>query len=89
MYYKAFENNPDAMELARILKMRPRTIHINVVYHHFRENVRRREIIIHPISTVDQVVGIFTKLLAQNLFVKHRTTLLHWSTHIHCRAPNT
>ena len=76
VYCKAFEDNSGALELARTPKMRPRTKHINLVYHHFREYVHRKEIIIHPIRTDDQLADIFTKPLGQNIFTKHRYSIL-------------
>ena len=42
VYYKAFENNSGVLELAKTPRLRPRTKHINIVYHHFREHVRKR-----------------------------------------------
>ncbi len=41
VYCKVFEDNSGALELARLPKLRPRTKHINVCYHHFREHVRK------------------------------------------------
>ena len=35
VYCKVFEDNSGALELARLPKLRPRTKHINVCYHHF------------------------------------------------------
>ena len=70
VYYKDFEDNSGAMELGRTPKIRPRTKHINLVYHHFQEYIRRKEIIIHPIGTDDQLADIFTKPLGQNIFYK-------------------
>ena len=40
VYCKVFEDNSGALELARLPKLRPRTKHINVCYHHFREHMR-------------------------------------------------
>jgi hypothetical protein len=40
VYCKAFEDNSGALELARLPKLRPRTKHINVCYHHFCKHVR-------------------------------------------------
>ena len=88
VYCKAFEDNSGALELARTPKMRPRTKQINLVYHHFREYVRRKEIIIHPIGTDDQLADIFTKPLGQNIFTKHRYSILKWKSPI-VRAPST
>jgi hypothetical protein len=72
VYCKVFEDNSGALELARMPKLRPRTKHINVCYHHFREHVRLGLITIHPVSTEDQIADILTKPLAQNAFCKHR-----------------
>jgi hypothetical protein len=78
VFCKAFEDNSGALELARLPKMRPRTKHINIVYHHFREHVRSGQIKVLPIKTADQIADIFTKPLAQNDFLRHRKALLHW-----------
>jgi hypothetical protein len=75
VYCKVFEDNSGALELARLPKLRPRTKHINVCYHHFREHVRLGLITIHPVSTDDQIADILTKPLAQNTFCKHRFCL--------------
>ncbi len=71
MYCKAFEDNSGALELARRPKMRSRTKHIAVCYHHFRENVRAGKIKVYPINTKDQPSHIATKALAQDLFLRH------------------
>ena len=39
VFCKAFEDNSGALEIAKTPKMRPRTKHLNLVYHHFREHV--------------------------------------------------
>jgi hypothetical protein len=57
VYCKVFEDNSGALELARLPKLRPRTKHINVCYHHFREHVRFGLIKILPVSTDDQALG--------------------------------
>ncbi len=75
VYCKVFEDNSGALELARHPKLRPRTKHINVVYHHFCEAVRRGDIKISPIDTGDQIVDVLTKALPQNLFVCHRVKM--------------
>jgi hypothetical protein len=78
VYCKAFEDNSGALELARLPKMRPRTKHINVRFHHFREHVRLGLIKVFPISTDQQLADIFTKPLAQNAFLNIRKALLHF-----------
>ncbi len=72
VYCKDFEDNSGALELARLPKLRPRTKHINVCYHHFREHVCKGLIKIFPVSTEDQVADMITKALSQNLFQRHR-----------------
>jgi hypothetical protein len=74
--YKAFEDNNGALEMATIHKLRPRTKHINVKYHHFRSVVNNGLITIHKIDTSAQLADIFTKPLAVNLFVKLRRLIM-------------
>ena len=69
---KVFEDNAGALELATAPKIRPRTKHINVKYHHFREAVSKGEIIIQAIASEDQLADILTKPLPEALFLKHR-----------------
>ena len=78
VHCKAFEDNSGALEIAKEYKIRPRTKHINIRYHHFREHVARGEISIHAISTQDQIADIFTKPLAVDLFEKHRRSIMGW-----------
>ncbi|KAL7474003.1 hypothetical protein ACHAW6_000506, partial [Cyclotella cf. meneghiniana] len=68
IFCKAFEDNSGALELARLPKLRPRTKHINVCYHHFWEHVRKGLIKIYPIDTKK-------KPLPQNPFCHHRITM--------------
>ena len=78
VYYKAFEDNSGALELANTPKMHPRTKHINLAYHHLRDYVRRREIIIHPIGTSEHLADTFTKPISQNPFCKFRKAIMGW-----------
>ena len=78
VFCKAFEDNSGALELTRLLKMRPRTKHINIKYHHFREHVRLGLIKVFPISTNDQIADLFMKPLPQNTFLKLQKELLHF-----------
>jgi hypothetical protein len=59
-----------ALELAKAPKIRPRTKHINIVFHHFRDYVRRGLIVIYPVGTLEQLADIFTKPLSSTLFEK-------------------
>ncbi len=72
VYCKVFEDNSGTLELARLPKLCPRTKHINVCYHHFREHVQKGLIKIFPIDTKDQIADALIKPLAQNNFQRHR-----------------
>ena len=72
VYCKEFGDNSGALEISRLTKMRPHTNAINSIYHHFREYVRLVMINIYPNSTHDQAADMFTKLLTQNNYVRHR-----------------
>jgi hypothetical protein len=71
VYCKVFEDNSGALELARLPKLRPRTKHINVCYHHFCEHVHKGLIKIFPIDTKDQIADVLAKPLAQHDFQRH------------------
>ena len=74
----AFEDNTGALELAKVPKMRPRTKHINIKYHHFRDHVQQGTITVTHVSTEEQLADIFTKPLCTALFLKHRQVILGW-----------
>jgi hypothetical protein len=73
-----YEDNRGAYELARAPKMRPRTKHIALKYHHFRKHVEDGTIRINTIGTKDQVADIFTKALERDLFISLRKLLSGW-----------
>ena len=73
-----FEDNSGALELARLPKIRPRTKHINQSYHHFREHVERKDILIEATPTEQQIADILTKPLAEPLYVQHRRAIMGW-----------
>ena len=73
-----FEDNKGCVELANAPKMRPRTKHIAIKYHHFRSHVARGDIKIQWIDTKHQLADIFTKPLAEPLFAFLRLLLLGW-----------
>ena len=73
-----FEDNAGAIELARYPKMRPRTKHIAVKYHHFRDHVQKGGITIKPISTTDQIADLFIKPLPEGKFLRLRQFMIGW-----------
>ena len=77
VHCRVFQDNSGAIEIANNPKYRPRTKHINVRYHFFRSHVGKH-ITILPIGTQEQVADIFTKPLAEVLFLKHRRVLQGW-----------
>jgi hypothetical protein len=78
VHCKCFEDNLGALELARLPKMRPCTKHINLVWHYFRDYVRRKLIHVIAIKSEDQPVDIMTKPVEQNSFVRHCKFLMDW-----------
>ena len=78
VYCEAYEDNSGALAIAKEHKYRPRTKHLNIKLHHFRQYVNNNEIDVIAIKTEDQPADIFTKPLAETLFVKHRKTIMGW-----------
>jgi hypothetical protein len=64
--------------MAQKPKMRPRTKHMNLEYHHFREAVTSGLASIHAIGTADQIADILTKPLAVGAFQKLRQRMVGW-----------
>jgi hypothetical protein len=73
-----FEDNVGAYELAKAPKMRPRTKHIALKYHHFREHVSKGIIRINLIGTKEQIADIFSKALDKVSFTYLRKLLCGW-----------
>ena len=78
VHCRLFEDNSGALELARVPKLRSRTKHMNLKYHHFRSFVRKSLISIHHIGTLEQLADIMTKPLGEDDFKRHRFTLMGW-----------
>ena len=64
--------------MAKIHKYRPRTKHLNVRLHHFRDYVDREEISIHAINTLKQPADILTKPVNEDTLLQHRLTFMGW-----------
>ena len=73
-----FEDNGGAVESAKVPKIRPRTKHINLVYHHFRSFVKEGKVKIIQVRSGNQLADIMTKPLCRNLFQKFRKKILGW-----------
>ena len=78
VYCRVFEDNSGALEMAKVHKFRPRTKHINVKYHHFRDYVSRGDVKLYPIRTSEQPADMLTKPLPAELLIKHRRKLMGW-----------
>ena len=78
IHCKTWEDNNGCIALAQNNKFSPRTKHIAIKYHHFREHVRSGKISIHPIDTKEQTADIFTKPLDESLFIHLRRKLNGW-----------
>ena len=73
-----FKDNNGALELTRAPKYRPRTKHIAIKYHHFRDHVKNKMIRIEAIHTKEQIADIFTKPLDKQQFEYLRNKLIGW-----------
>ena len=79
MHSQVFEDNNGALVLADIPKMTPRTKHIAVKYHWFRENIGEKfGIILKKIESENQKADILTKGLALEVFRRIRMLLMGW-----------
>jgi hypothetical protein len=58
--------------------MRPRTKHLNIKYHHLREEVKKGTVSIYHIGTKKQIADIFNKPLEEGLFRSLREKLMGW-----------
>ena len=84
VFATCFEDNSGCLELAKAPKLRPRTKHIAVKYHHFRSHVFHKQanpdgcLHLRYVGTKDQLADIFTKGLNQATFEKLRSSICGW-----------
>jgi hypothetical protein len=71
VHCQIFQDNSGALEMARSPRIRPRTKHINIKYHHFLSQVTAGLMSLHPVPSEDQFADIFTKPLPDTPFLKH------------------
>ena len=73
-----WEDKQSIIKVAKIPKLTPRTKHIALKYHHFRQFISNWTLNINPIDTLEQTVDIFTKTLDQTKFEYLRKKLCGW-----------
>ena len=73
-----FEDNMGALTLANVPKLTPRSKHIAIPYHFFREFVRKKEVAVVHVSTDNQLADLLTKGLVQVKFESLREKLMGW-----------
>ena len=78
VHCKVFEDNSGALEIASVHKYRPRTKHLNIKLHHFRDFVVRGEISIHKIETEKQLADYLTKPLNEEKLARLRKIVMGW-----------
>ena len=72
------EDNAGCVALANSENVRPRTKHLSVKWHHFRDQVRNKKIIVQKIATDLNWADMLTKPLAKVTFEKIRKMLMGW-----------
>ena len=78
IYCEVFEDNSGALEMANIHKYRPRTKHLNVKLHHFRQYVNDGSVIVRKIDTAEQQADYLTKPLAVEKLKYLRKKVMGW-----------
>ena len=67
-----FEDNNSCIELVKCPRMRPRTKHIGLKYHHLRSKVKEGIVTDKYVYTKNQLSDLLTKPLAEPHFLKLR-----------------
>jgi len=73
-----FEDNASAVQLATMPKMTPRSKHIALHYHFFREHIAKGEVNVQHVPTELQIADILTKGLGDTKFEKLRKLMMGW-----------
>ena len=75
---RVFEDNSGALEMATNHRYRPRTKHLNIKLHHFRDYVTRGEISITKIGTTHQLADYLTKPVNLAILLPLRKSVMGW-----------
>jgi hypothetical protein len=75
---RVFEDNSGALEMAKTHKYRPRTKHLNVKLHHFRDYISRGEILINQIRSQNQLADYLTKPVNSDILTFLRKKVMGW-----------
>jgi galactokinase/mevalonate kinase-like predicted kinase len=79
LHSTVFEDNNGALTVAQAPKMTPRTKHIAIKYHFFKDRIGQdKGIELAKIDTLEQIADIFTKGLGQEKFQHLRQLLCGW-----------
>jgi hypothetical protein len=78
VHCQVFEDNVGAIEIARLPKMRQRTKHLNMKYHHFKEAVAEERIHIKYVPTTKQLADMMTIAVIIMLFELMRMAVQGW-----------
>lgn len=81
------EDNQSCIKMANSEKFTPRTKHIALKYHHFKQFVKSKRVAIQYCRTEEQKADILTKPLRDDLFFTLRFMLCGWGySNQHARA---
>ena len=73
-----WEDNRSYIRVAESPKFTPRTKHIALKYHHFRQFVLNKTVRIKPIDTLEQNTDTFTKSLGDSKVVYLKKKVCRW-----------
>ena len=77
-YTTTFEDNKGSIELAKEPKYRPRTKHLSIKWHHFREHIKQGTSKIVYIDKNEQQADIMTKSFPKPLFEYLCKQIMGW-----------
>ena len=72
------EDNKGCIDLVESPRIRPRTKHIALKYHHFRSFVRDKTVSVRYVETGEKVADIFTKALGDTQLANLRKKFMGW-----------